>query len=107
YDFGQPGGGVVRRMSRGGVGGCDLGGSGNARPYGVYADAMHVYWVNQGGGEAAQYTDGSVVSCEQAGCCVAPEVLWTGPSPTGITGDADAIYFVMSTTGAIMKIAKP
>ncbi|MDB4939369.1 MAG: hypothetical protein JWP87_6341, partial [Labilithrix sp.] len=32
YDFGQPGGGVVRRMSRGGVGGCDLGGSGNARP---------------------------------------------------------------------------
>ena len=34
--------------------------------------------------------------------------MWTGDGqPEGITGDADAIYFVTRTKGSIWKIAKP
>jgi len=108
YDYTATAGGVVRRIPRTGGAPCDLGGSTNKRPYGIYADNARVYWSNQGDGPSQPYTNGSVVSCEQAGCCTTPQVMWTGNGqPEGVTGDADAIYFVTSSKGSIWKVAKP
>jgi hypothetical protein len=108
YDYSVTTGGVVKRMPRGAGGGGDLGQAGDTkRPYGIYADADRVYWTNQGEGEPPVYQNGSVVTCEHAGCCTTPEVLWTGDHPTAIGGDADAVYFTTYAAGAIWKIAKP
>ena len=63
---------------------------------------MRVYWSNQGEGASAPYTNGSVVTCEQTGCCTTPKTLWTGAGePKGVAGDADAIYFVTRVKGSI------
>lgn len=109
YDFSNTTGGIVRRIPRAaGVAPCDLGGSGNKRPYGIHADGARVYWTNQGVGAAPPYTGGSVVSCPAAGCCAVPETLWTGDGqPTAMAGDADAIYWVNQSKGSIWKVAKP
>jgi hypothetical protein len=108
YDVKAPGGGMVRRVPRLGGAGCDFAGSSNARPFGLHADASRVYWTNQGKGASAPYVDGSVVSCDRSGCCSTPDVMWTGNgTPTGLAGDADALYFVSSRTGTIWKLAKP
>jgi hypothetical protein len=109
YDLQTTTGGVVRRIPRSGTGTpCDLGGAGNKRPHGIYADSQRVYWTNQGDGVAEPYQNGSLASCEQAGCCTTPTVMWTGNgSPTDVTGDADALYFVTYATGGVWKIAKP
>lgn len=109
YDVKAPGGGLVRRISRVGGGSCDFGGSSNARPCGLHADASRVYWTNQGKGAAPpSLVDGSVVSCDRSGCCAKPDVLWTGTgAPTGLTGDAEALYFVTLTGGTVWKLAKP
>jgi hypothetical protein len=108
YDFSGTTGGVVRRIPRAGAAPCDLGGTTNKRPFGIHADANRVYWANQGDGPAEPYTNGSIVSCDQAGCCTTPDVMWTGDGqPSAVTGDANAVYFVTYATGAIWKIAKP
>jgi hypothetical protein len=108
YDFANTSAGIVRRIPRNGSAPCNVGGTGQKRPYGIYADTDRIYWANQGEGATLPFTKGSVVSCEQAGCCTTPEVMWAGDGhPTGVTGDADAIYFVTHATGAIWKIAKP
>jgi hypothetical protein len=108
YDYDTTTGGVVRRIPRTGGAPCDVGGSGNKRPYGVYADGNRVYWTNLGDGASEPFTGGSLASCEQAGCCTTPKVMWTGDGqPEGITGDADAIYFTTYVKGSIWKIAKP
>ena len=108
FDLNASAGGVVRRVPRAaGPLPCDYGGTANKRPYGVFADATHVYWANQGGGAAPPYTGGSVVMCEAAAtCCATPDVLWTGDGPTGVTGDAEALYFA-TAAGNVWKIAKP
>jgi hypothetical protein len=107
FDFTGTTGGVVRRIPRATGSPCDLGGTLDARPFGVYADATNVYWSNQGTGAKLPYSNGSLVFCANAGCCTAPKPLWKGtPQPTDITGDADAIYFV-TYGGTILKIAKP
>jgi hypothetical protein len=110
YDYKVTSGGVVRRIPRAGSGGvpCDYGGTGNKRPYGVFADATRVYWTNQGDGPDSPYTGGSLATCDVAGCCTTPTTLWTGDGePTGVTADADAIYFVTSAKGSVWKVAKP
>jgi hypothetical protein len=102
-------GGVVRRIPRaGGAPPCDYGGATNHRPYGVVADATRVYWTNMGEGAAEPYTNGSLASCELSTCCSTPEVMWTGDGqPTGLSADADALYFTTKISGAVWKIAKP
>jgi hypothetical protein len=108
YDYQVTNGGAVRRIPRTGGAPCNIGGSTNRRPYGVYADANRVYWTNLGDGADEPYTNGSVASCEQTGCCTTPTVMWTGNGqPEGITGDADALYFVTNTKGSLWKVAKP
>jgi hypothetical protein len=109
YDYRVTTGGVVRRYPRTpSVQPCDYGGTDNKRPYGVYADATRLYWTNQGGGADHPYTGGSLATCDVSGCCASPDVLWTGDGePTAITGDATALYFVMRSSGSIMKVAKP
>ena len=108
YDFSGTTGGVVRRIPRSGGAPCDFGGSGNKRPYGIYVDGTRIYWSNQGDGPDEPYTNGSIASCEQAGCCATPQVMWTGNGqPSGVAGDADAIYFVTKGKGSIWRIAKP
>ena len=107
YDYSGTTAGVMRRIPRGSSGPCDLGGSLNARPYGIFADATNVYWANQGTGAALPYANGSIVFCATTSCCIEPTVLWKGaPQPTDITSDADAIYFV-TYGGSIWKVAKP
>ena len=102
-------GGVVRRVPRaGGPAPCDFGGNGNKRPYGVFADATRVYWTNQGEGVAEPYTGGSLVSCDVAGCCTTPDVMWTGDGqPTAVIADVDAVYFTTKGKSSLWKIAKP
>ncbi len=102
-------GGVVRRIPRaGGPAPCDYGAGTNKRPYGVYADATHVYWTNQGEGATQPYGRGSLVRCELAGCCATPDVMWTGNGqPTAVTADADAVYFTTKARGSVWRIAKP
>jgi hypothetical protein len=108
YDYQTTTGGVVRRIPRTGGTPCDFGGSTNKRPYGVYADGTRVYWTNMGDGADEPFANGSLASCEQAGCCTTPTVMWTGNGqPEGLTGDGDAIYFVTYAKGSIWKIAKP
>jgi hypothetical protein len=89
FERGSTPAGIVRRIPRGGGAPCDLGGTLNARPFGIHADASNVYWANQGTGAAPPYTNGSVAFCARTGCCTKPTVLWTGPTqPTALTGDA-------------------
>ncbi len=109
YDFTNTTGGVVRRIPRSmAVTPCDVGGTGNKRPYGIHTDGARIYWSNQGEGPAEPYTNGSVVSCEATGCCAMPKPMWTGDGePTALTGDAEFIYFVTYATGGIYKVAKP
>ena len=100
--------GVVRRVPRAVGAPCNIGGTTVKRPYGIYIDGTRVYWTNLGDGAAEPYTNGGLMSCEQAGCCTTPKTMWTGDGqPEGITGDADAIYFVTRTKGSVWKIAKP
>jgi hypothetical protein len=107
YDSDMSTGGAVRRLSQNGGVDCSPGGT-NLRPAGIYADATRVYWANRGGGTTRPWKGGSIVSCPQPGCCTTPEVLWTGDGePEGITGDADALYFVTRKGGALWKLAKP
>lgn len=108
YDLSTTTGGVVRRIPRTGGAPCDVGGNTSKRPYGIYADGTRIYWTNLGDGAAKPFQNGSLASCEQAGCCTTPTVMWTGNGqPEGVTGDAEAIYFVTSTSGSVWKIAKP
>ena len=108
YDYSSTTGGVVRRIPRTGGAPCDVGGNTSKRPYGIYADGTRVYWTNLGDGASMPFKNGSLASCEQAGCCTTPTVMWTGNGqPEGVTGDAEAIYFVTSTDGSVWKIAKP
>jgi hypothetical protein len=108
YDYRTTTGGVVRRIPRTGGPPCDVGGSSSKRPYGVYADGSRVYWTSLGEGADEPFTGGSVASCDQAGCCTTPTVMWTGDGqPEGIAGDADAIYFTTYVKGSVWKIAKP
>jgi hypothetical protein len=107
YDNATTSGGVVRRVPRtDGVLPCDYGGTGNKRPFGLHVDASRIYWTNQGEGRLP-YTNGSVVSCDLATCCTAPEILWTGDGPGEMTGDERALYWAHQATGAVWKIAKP
>jgi hypothetical protein len=99
--------GVVRRLPRGSGTPCDVGGSQQARPYGLHVDDRNVYWSNQGTGAALPFSNGSLAYCEKTGCCSTPTTLWKGaPQPTAITGDDTAIYFA-TYGGSIWKIAKP
>ena len=108
FDYQTQTGGVVRRIPRGGSAPCDYGGNGNKRPYGVYSDATHIYWTNQGDGAKEPYLAGSLATCDLAGCCTTPDILWTGDGrPTAVTGDADAVYFTTKAKGSLWKIAKP
>lgn len=109
FDVGGTTGGVVRRIPRGGaLTPCDYGGAGNLRPDGVYVDASRIYWMNQGDGAEAPYTNGSLATCDLAGCCATPEILWAGQGqPTGITGDATTLYFVTHAGRSVFAIAKP
>ncbi len=108
YDYQNTTGGIVRRIPRGGSAPCDYGGNGNKRPYGVYSDAVRVYWTNQGEGPKEPYMAGSLATCELAGCCTTPEILWRGDGrPTAITGDADALYWTTKAKGSLWKLAKP
>jgi hypothetical protein len=108
YDAPTTTGGVVRRVPRAGGAPCDYGGNTNLRPYGIVADATRVYWANQGSGANEPFTGGTLNTCDVAGCCTAPEVLWTGDGqPTAVTADADAVYFTTKVKGSVWKIAKP
>jgi hypothetical protein len=109
YDYNVTTGGVVRRYPRSAtVLPCDYGGTGNLRPDGLYADATRLYWTNQGGGADHPYTGGSLATCGVSGCCATPEILWTGDGePVAIAGDSTAVYFVMRSSGSVMKVAKP
>ena len=109
FDYATTTGGVVRRIPRNAAAlPCDYGAANNKRPYGIHADANRIFWTNLGGGTARPYTGGSVATCALAGCCAMPETLWTGDGqPSGLTGDADAVYFVTTTKGGVWKIAKP
>ena len=108
YDFSGTTSGIMRRVPRSGGLPCDYGGSTNKRPYGIHADGARIYWTNLGDGAMEPYMNGSIVSCEQSGCCTTPDVLWTGNGePTAIAGDANAVYFATYTDGAIWKVAKP
>ncbi len=108
YDFSNTTGGVVRRIVRDGGTACNYGGTGNKRPFGIHADGKRIYWANQGDGPATPYTNGSLVSCDEATCCSTPDVMWTGNGqPAAVAGDAEAVYFTTYATGAVWKIAKP
>ena len=108
YDYQDSTPGVVRRIPRTGGAPCDIGGTMVKRPYGIYVDGTRVYWTNLGDGAAEPYTNGGLMSCEQAGCCTTPKTMWTGDGqPEGVTGDANAIYFVTRAKGSVWKIAKP
>jgi serine/threonine protein kinase len=108
YDFSGTTSGVMRRVPRSGGLPCDYGGNTNKRPYGIHADGARIYWTNLGDGAMEPYLNGSIVSCEQNGCCTTPDVMWTGNGePTAIAGDANAVYFATYTDGAIWKVAKP
>ncbi|CAN5801028.1 hypothetical protein BH11MYX4_BH11MYX4_19580 [soil metagenome] len=109
YDDQTTTGGVVRRVPRaGGPAPCDYGANGNKRPYGVFADDKRVYWTNQGEGADPPFTGGSLASCELAGCCTTPDIMWTGDGqPTAVTADLSAVYFVTRGKGSLWKIAKP
>ncbi len=108
YDYQGNAAGVVRRIPRTGGAPCDIGGTMVKRPYGIYVDGTRVYWTNLGDGAAEPYTNGGLMSCEQAGCCTTPKTMWTGDGqPEGVTGDAEAIYFVTRAKGSVWKIAKP
>ncbi len=108
YDYQGNTPGAVRRIPRAAGAPCDIGGPMVRRPYGIYVDGTRVYWTNLGDGAAEPFTNGSLASCEQAGCCTTPKTMWTGDGqPEGITGDADAIYFVTRTKGSVWKVAKP
>jgi hypothetical protein len=109
FDFTGAPNGVVRRIPRtASAATCSLGGTANKRPYGIHTDGTHVYWTNQGEGASQPYTKGSVAACESAGCCANPTTLWNGDGePSGLTGDADFLYFVTYVTGSVWKVAKP
>jgi hypothetical protein len=108
FDYQATTGGIVRRIPRTGGGPCDYGGNANLRPYGIFADKDRIYWTNQGEGATEPYTGGTLVSCELAGCCTTPDVMWTGDGqPTAVTADTDAIYFTTKAKGSLWKIAKP
>ena len=108
YDFSGTTSGVMRRIPRAGGSPCDYGGNANKRPYGIHVDGTRIYWTNLGDGADEPFLNGSVVSCEQNGCCTTPDVMWTGNGePTAIAGDANAVYFANHTDGAIWKVAKP
>lgn len=108
YDYKTTTGGVLRRLPRTGAVPCSVGGSLNKRPFAIYEDTARIYWTNLGDGPDEPYTNGSVASCEQAGCCTTPTVLWTGDGePYAIAGDGDAVYFVTYTKGSVWRVAKP
>lgn len=110
YDYDGPTSkGVVHRVPRaGGVLPCDYGGDGNTRPFGLAADGTRVYWTNLGTGAAEPYTAGSLATCELAGCCASPEILWKGDGePSAVALDDAFVYWVVEKTGAVWKVAKP
>ena len=108
YDYAGTAAGILRRIPRAGSVPCDFGGNAKKRPYGIHADGTRIYWTNLGDGADEPYLNGSIVSCEQSGCCATPDLMWTGNGePTAIGGDANAIYWANYIDGAIWKIAKP
>ena len=71
-------------------------------------EAQRIYWTNQRVGSAEPFTGGSVATCEIAGCCAQPEVLWTGDGqPSAITTDSDFVYWVNEKSSVVWKVAKP
>ena len=110
YDWeGATTGGVVHRHPRAANGlPCDYGGTTNKRPYGLTIDAQRIFWTNQGSGNDEPFTGGSVSTCEIAGCCAQPEVLWTGDGqPSAIVNDDNFVYWVTEKTSVVWKVAKP
>jgi hypothetical protein len=109
YDWtGTLQGGFVHRYPRTQTGlPCDYGGTTNKRPYGVAVDTQRIYWTNMGEGTDEPFTNGSLATCELAGCCTTPEIVWTGDGePGGVTTDDAFAYWVVAN-GAVWKVAKP
>jgi hypothetical protein len=101
-------GGFVHRYPRTATGlPCDYGGTTNKRPYGIAVDTQRIYWTNMGEGANEPFTNGSLATCELAGCCTTPETIWTGNGePGGVVTDDAFVYWVLGT-GAVWKVAKP
>lgn len=113
HDFETTTGGIVRRVRRPDAPltqtTCSYGDAiENVRPAGVYIDGTSIFWTNLGD-FASPYARGSIATCPQEGaCCTTPTILWRGAGePAGITGDANALYWVTYRTGDVYKMAKP
>jgi hypothetical protein len=70
-------------------------------PDGIAVDGTGVYWV-------IEQPAGSLMTCPLTGCGAGPKTLASGQgTPFGIALDSAYVYFTDSSTGAVVRVAKP